>query len=303
MSELPKNAGAPVIDMATEPKIVSLYKGTVQVKFYPDSHQYWVSIKGGPFVRKSGVTSKIDIIDKSRALIPWAVDCFADYLYPFVGKKLTEKMILEGAIQHETVKKEAATIGKTAHEWIDQFVKGSNPDMPADQHVLNVVNGFLQFADEHKLKVDEAEQIVYSKKHDYIGQLDARVRFGNKKDLFVLDHKASNGLYPGVAYQTAAYLKADEEESGRKYAGRWAIRYAKETDEDYYIRQEKKLKKWLIKNPGKSAYQIPPYVPFEARFLDDDPRKMGRDYRAFLLTNELSPIHSEVDKEFFENGK
>lgn len=281
----------------TPPIETSLYDGKINIKFFPDSHIYYVDGK-----RVGSVTGAIGIIDKSRALVPWAVDLCGDFLFPHIGKELTEDLIDQALEQHTIKKAAAANIGTEAHDWVEAFAKGQDPDMPENPNVLKAVTGFLQWVDENDVKFIEAEKLVYSKKHKYVGLLDATATFGKGRKKFLIDYKVSNGLYPGVAYQTSAYLKADEEESGTEYEGRWAIRLSKESEEEYNARMEKKLQKYLKKNPGKTPYQVAPYAPFEARYLDKDMSRVDRDFKGFILAKDLSLLHAEVDKEFFTYG-
>lgn len=274
-------------------KLIKLYGGKVEIKFFPKTHVYMVN-----GVRASSVTGAINVIDKSQALIPWAVGLCGDFLYPLVGSKLTEEMIDEALEQHTIRKKEAANIGTKTHEWIEQFVTGKYPDMPEDKNILKAVTGFLQWVEENKIKFVDSEKLVYSKKYAYVGTMDAIATMNGKGKRFLIDYKVSNGLYPGVAYQTAAYLKADEEESGAVYEGRWAIRLSKETEEEYYARQEKRLNKWLKKNPDKAPYPVANYVPFEAKYLDSDPENLGNDIEGFVCAVKLSKIHRLTDARF-----
>jgi hypothetical protein len=87
-----------------------LYKGKINGKFYPDSHRYYVN--GKP---KTGVTSYIGIIDKSRQLITWATELYRDYLLATLNSgEITEANIYEGCGIHEERKQEAADIGTEA---------------------------------------------------------------------------------------------------------------------------------------------------------------------------------------------
>lgn len=264
------------------------------MKFFPESHIYYVNGK-----RRGSVTGALGIIDKSKALIPWAVELYSEHLRENLGNKITEEIIAAGEEMWNRRKTEAAGIGTSTHDWIEKYVKGERPEMPEDARIVQAVNGFLNWVDDNKIKFLESEKLVYSKKHDYIGTMDAIATINGGRKRFVIDYKVANGLYPSVAYQTAGYLKADEEESGAQYAGRWAIRLSKETEEEYVLRQEKKLMKYLRKNPGRKPYQVSPYVPFEARFLDEGVNKVERDFKAFINALQLSKIHGEVDREFF----
>ena len=280
--------------MSTPAVETTLYGGKVKIKFFPETHIYYVNGK-----RRGSVTGALGVIDKSRALIPWAIDLYAEFLRDKLGQPLTEEIIMAGTEVWSIKKTEAATIGTTAHDWIEQFVKGNKPDMPDDKNVIQAINGFMNWVEDHKVKFLMSEQVVYSKKHDYIGTMDAVATLQGGRKRYMIDYKVSNGLYPAVAYQTAAYLKADEEESGREYAGRWAIRLSKETEEEYMARQEKKLTNYLRKNTEKKPYQIKPYMAFEARFLDEGELKIERDFKAFLHALNLYQIHAGVDREFF----
>src|ERR1700751_6991 len=212
--------------MSNEPVIKNLYKGKITIKFFGGKvrHSYFVNGK-----RWRSVTGSYNILDKSRALIPWAVGVDMDYLSNFIGQKLTQEMLWEAETKHDEAKSDAANIGTTTHSFIEQFTKREKPDMPSDKNVLQAVNGFLESVKKNHVKFVESEKLVYSKKHNYVGLMDAVATMGGYTGKFVIDYKISNGLYPQVAYQTAAYQKADEEESGASYSGRWAIRLSKET--------------------------------------------------------------------------
>lgn len=273
-------------------KIISLYKGKVEVKFFPESHIYQV---GG--IRKTGVTTILGIVDKSRALVGWAVDLFRDFLLDAEGK-ITEEMIFTGSTLHEVRKQEAADLGTIIHAWCEQYIKhklGQNdikmPEMPEDKAVQVGVMAFLDWEKEHKVKFLSSERVVYSKKYDFIGTMDIEAKIDGK--LCLVDLKSSNGLYNTVRLQTAAYVMADQEESGRKYDGRWAIRLAKETEKEYKTRMEKKNANKV--RAGKRASEYPAYQVFEAKDLDEEKSFMKRDKEAFVACHALFKWNKETD--------
>lgn len=273
----------------TETIETELYKGKVKIKFHPNSHRYYVNDKS-----VTGVTTFIGIKDKSRPLVLWAVGLYSEYLYQNLGVKLTQEIIVEGSQQHAIRKQEAADTGTKIHDWCERYIKHKLkikgydlPDMPEDQNVQIGVNAFLDWEKEHKVKFLSSERIVYSKKHDYIGTLDIEAMIDGK--LCLVDLKSSSALYNSVRLQTAAYLKADEEESGKKYEGRWAIRLAKETEDEYIARMEAK---------GKSTEG---YKVFEAMFLDDEKESVDKDFSAFLACKEL--FQWDKDTDFYYNKK
>lgn len=280
--------------MASDSIITHLYDGKVEVKFFPESHIYYINGK-----RNTGVTTYIGIKDKSRALTIWATELMRDHLLE--AKVITPELIYEACVLHEVRKKEAADLGTKIHDWIEQHIKhqidpkkNAAPDMPEDNAVLIGVTGFLQWEEVHAPKYKSSERIVYSKKHGYSGTLDIEATIKGK--LYLLDIKSSNGLYNTVNMQTAAYVKADEEESGKEYYGRWAIRITKETEEEYLARMQKKQKNDIQK--GKAPREIEPYVAFEAKLLDTD---IDDDFKAFLACKTLYEWDKKTD--YYTNKK
>jgi hypothetical protein len=270
-------------------QIIELYKGQVSLKFFPVTHIYMRNGK-----RCKSPSGAIGIIDKSKFLMIWQKEMIGDVLREKVGQKLTDEIIDQAIETPENTKDEAIGIGKEAHKWIEKFIKGDKPPMPETEGAAKAVAGFLDWVKQHKVKFTASEKLVYSKKFDFAGTLDAVAMIGNEKKPYIIDYKVSNGLYAGVALQTAAYQLAESEESGTKYAGRWAIRLSKETEEEYNIRQEKKLAKYMKKNDGKT-YEIKPWAAFEARLMGD----YDRDANLFKLALKLSMEYTPLDREFF----
>jgi len=91
---------------------------------------------------------------------------------------------------------------------------------------LNGVTAFLRWIKEYKVKFIESERLVYSKKYDYVGLMDLKARINGK--LALVDFKTSKGVYNEYRYQVAAYLYADQEESGDKYEECWIIKFDKD---------------------------------------------------------------------------
>lgn len=257
--------------MATEKQEIKLYKGKVAVTFYPNSHRYVINGK-----TPASVTGILGIIDKSRPLIYWAVGLAKDYLIARLNEGITSTHIEEATRQHAVAKDAAATSGTMTHEWIEKYIQhkiagGEMPEMPAQKEVQIGVSAFLDWEKAHKVKFISSERMVYSKKNDYIGTMDIEAKVDG--ELCVVDIKTSNALYNTVMLQTAAYLKADEEETGKKYKGRWALRLAKETEEEYIDRMNSK---------GKDVGE---YRAFEAVYYGAD--TIERDYKAFLSAKTL----------------
>lgn len=267
----------------------TLYKGRVKGKFLgptedkPNRHMYYVEGK-----RKTGVTTALGIKDKSMALVSWNREQTIQHLLPLLqaGKKITEQDIIAALYASEGTKQKAADLGTEIHDWCERYIKHrlkmtgykEMPEMPEDPNVQTGVTSFLEWESEHKVVFIWSERIVYSLKHDYIGKAD----FGAKVDglMCLCDLKTGNGMYNSVRAQTAAYVSADVEESKTKYAGRWAIRLAKETPEQYEARMA--LKNHIRQLLGKDPQTVEPYQVFEAKFLDNDKGALKDDFEAFL---------------------
>lgn len=280
-----------------------LYKGHVKVRFLgptpdkPSRHMYYVDGK-----RVSGVTTIIGVKDKSMALIPWALEEAAKHLLPFVDKKLDAQELVTACFASEQSKNRAADIGTETHAWCEGYInaqlgKGEVPEMPENKAVQIGVNAFLDWEAAHQVVFHSSERLIFSKKHCYVGTMDIEATVDGK--LCLIDLKTSNGLYNTVRMQTAAYVKADEEESGKVYQGRWAIRLAKETEAEYLERLAEKNKiKALL---GKKEKMAEAYLPFEAKFLDDTMMDIEEDFKAFLACQTLMTWDRNTDFYYQKN--
>jgi hypothetical protein len=279
-------------------KIISLYKGTVQIRYTEANHAYWL-LQKPKMKRLTGVTSFTGkVIDKSDFLISWALELTADYLEAHQdemrGKKADLAAIFESAKVASQVEKERAIeIGKGVHAWIEAHANGNTPEMPTDPKVLQGVLAFVEWAEQNKVKFLWSERIVYSKKHGYVGTADAglKLQAGPLKGMTVLgDYKVSNGLYPAVKMQTAAYQGALQEENPKeKFDGRLAIRISAETPDEYMERMTKKWEKRGYKIP------IPTHKPFEAKFFPAETFK--RDYLTAMAAWEIIQWNRVAEQE------
>lgn len=251
---------------------IKLYDDTVTIHFYPDSHAYYL-FENGKKTRLCGVTTFLNIIDKP-ALIPWAVKTTVEYIRKNLNQLQNDPSELLKAAREEANRQRdlAAEIGHAIHKWIEQHIKGENPEMPEDDKVLMGVNSFLDWAEQNKVNFIHSEKVVYSKEHGFVGTLDIIAEIDGKK--YLLDIKTGNGIYGEVKLQTAAYLMAYLEETGEMLDGRYVLRISKETEEEYNARNE-----------GKA--EAGPYRIFEPVFLDADHGELMNDYKGFLNALKL----------------
>ncbi len=202
-------------------KTVKLYKNTIEIGFWENRHRYSLKENGQWskqwLVSTTGATS---MVDKSRVLMAWQERLTKEYLEKFIGKKLTEDIVVESTSLHRKRKDEAASLGTQVHDWVEQYIKArlsknKEPEMPKDEKILNGAIAFIDWVKDNKVKFLASEKLVYSKKYNYVGLLDVKARVNG--ELTLCDIKTSNGIYPEYFMQVSAYRQADEEESGEKY--------------------------------------------------------------------------------------
>lgn len=259
---------------------IKLYNGEVEIQYRDANHSYWLKKDGdplSPIKRLTGVTSYLGVLDKP-ALIPWAVGLTVDFVRDNIeaiksGSVRPEDVLFLARQAHVKERDIAAETGTAIMAWIEAHIKGEKPDMPEDPKVIKGVNHFLNWVDQTRAEFLWTERIVYSRKYGFVGRADIGIKIDGKE--YLGDIKTSNGLYAEVIAQTAAYTKALEEETGVPYAGRWAIRIAKDTEEEYNAKAEEKVRAGKIKG-------FRPYAPVEAIFLDNDFTALDRDYTGFL---------------------
>ncbi len=130
---------------------------------------------------------------------------------------------------HKRTKDEAGNLGTQIHEWVELYIKGKNPKIPADDKVKNGVLAFMKWVDENKVKFIKSEEQIYSKKYDYVGIMDIEAMVNGK--LATVDIKSSNGVYDEMRFQVSGYHGAKEEMTGKKRDERWILHLGKEDGE------------------------------------------------------------------------
>lgn len=208
-------------------KEVKLYRGKVKIHFDDERHIFYDE-KGNKLI---SVTEATSVIDRSEALMGWTAKMMGLFLIENwnLDKIKTEeekiRLIEIAKREYRRIKLAEADIGKTIHEWISDWIKGKKPEMPSDEKAVNGIIAFLKFQKERKIKWLESERVVYSKKYNFAGILDAIGKMGN--DLILFDFKSSNAIYPEMWFQIAGYQIAYEEEMGKKINKRMIIRFGK----------------------------------------------------------------------------
>lgn len=287
-----------------------LYNGEVKVKFQPNPyHRYYVTdpehqLKG-QYTR--GVTTYLGIKDKSNALLIWATETGAQFLLDEIaeGREVTEDLVIQAMTLYKQRKEKAADIGTQIHDWCEYFIKHKlgregyekKPELPDQEDEKAIYLGataFLEWVTSHKVEFVASEKVVYDRNEKFIGTADIIARVDGK--LALIDLKSSNGLYNEVRMQTAAYAVAYMAEfPDEVIEDRWAIRLAKEDEEEYYEREERKC---FMR--GKDVNKIKDYAPVEwIKF--EGAEALACDYEAFQNCKALFTWNDATD--FYKNRK
>lgn len=201
------------------------------------------TIKG---IEAPSVTTVLGTLDKSDALIGWAVRCCTEFIRENRGNREqypTLDALLEGATHNwRSVRDTAADTGSHIHDLIEKYIKhgrdavGTLPD--------DVSNGFLAFLEweqAHNVEWVESERKIFHPSSYYAGTLDAVARIDGL--LYVVDFKSSKGFYDTYGMQIAAYREAYMAETGGEIHGCGVLRLDKATGKpewkDYTKRQDR----------------------------------------------------------------
>lgn len=214
-----------------------LYNGEIEVTFNSGLHRYTIDGEIIP-----SVTTILGVLDKP-ALVPWAANMAVDHVRDFleVGKSYDElelsRMLLEARNAHRKKKTEAADIGSHVHKWVERYInaqirKEDIPPAPVNDIIREATERFVAWVEEHKVRFLASEQMVYSRRYNYVGTFDFICTMQDKPGLFMGDLKTSNGIWHEYLLQTSAYRYARTEEfPDEKYVGQLIVRVGKESGE------------------------------------------------------------------------
>lgn len=217
--------------MATITEKKSLYGGEVEIVFYPTSHRYKFGKDWIPSV--SSILGST--MDKSRVLMPWAVNMMCQYLTTHFEENRRQyssdeliQLSLEATSAYRNISDTACNVGSIVHEYAEKFTYAVElgeplPELFDDSHELfatlpeenkvqakNGMEAFIKWYIENNITFRNAERTVYSKKQNYVGTYDALAVINGKKTL--VDYKTAKGIYADHKLQVSAYVQAHEEE-------------------------------------------------------------------------------------------
>jgi hypothetical protein len=215
--------------------ITSVYGGRAAITFHEARHYYTVKVPGVvDKLWQPSVTGIIGMMDKSGALVPWAVDTMAQRIKQLTPAGSTDKEVFLGIVDaaQETwrqAKNDAADIGSLAHRVLEQELlyragQAEKPNLPIKHDSLlapnlteemvekanNSIQAGIEFFNTHHMELVFTERVLWSPTFGYLGTTDGIAHIDGK--LSVFDFKTSKRLYPTVWLQLAAYQKAYEEE-------------------------------------------------------------------------------------------
>jgi hypothetical protein len=214
-------------------KTFSLYGGKIIIDYWDDKHWYIRRDVGKILTSVTGATG---IVSDANILMAWACKLTKNHLLEIIesGGMVLVDDIYTACQLFRAKRDEAGDIGTAVHDLIEKYIKsklskGKAIAIPknADPRIINGFIAFKEWTEKNKVKFESSEQIVYSKKFDYVGTLDCRAIVNGKRTL--IDFKTGNFLADTVPFQVSAYLEADYEESGREYEDRLVLHIKKDT--------------------------------------------------------------------------
>jgi len=180
-----------------------------------------------------GVTTALGMISKGDAITQWAVNQALDYLSAELQGNLSiedvQALLLEAKYAWRNKRDEAAAIGTQAHGWIECYLRGDSPPWPEQEPIRRSCEAAVRWLEQHHWETVEIEKQIYHPDLGYAGILDWYALVDGVPS--VPDWKTSKYIYSSYRYQTAAYVKALELETGCRIEDRWILRIDKNTGE------------------------------------------------------------------------
>lgn len=221
----------------TPEKTFELYGGSITIDFYERYGRYthvYIRRDNGEWLKS--VTGATGILDKPL-LIPWACKEMGKYLVEILenGGVLTEGEVNKAKTAWRTKRDKSAEKGTIIHDLAHEYIKfklgltKKMPAMPKDEEIVNAFIAFRDWENKHKVKFIATEQLVYSKKYNFVGTLDCIAEVDGEYCL--VDFKSGNGIYGEMIYQVSGYGIAHEEENRKLFDRNWIVRFGKDNAE------------------------------------------------------------------------
>jgi hypothetical protein len=238
-----------------ETTTVYLYGGRIPIIFHESTHKYQRG-DTGEWIDMSP-TQATNVLDKP-GLPYWAAKQGANYLLTLFDKQgyINRRQIIMSIRQHIYRRDKAALEGKQAHAWIKGYIRHqlgdrrypTQPELPKSVRVRNVIIAFLSFVKKNDIRFLASEEIVYSEKYGFAGQLDFLFTCGLTKHkllhlgdwksgepakVFVISKgkwiRKGSAPHDKDRFQTAGYQGARIEERKEKFGPRLIAYLGRET--------------------------------------------------------------------------
>jgi|TARA_Y100000310_G_scaffold331414_1_gene404908 hypothetical protein len=188
--------------------------GKNELQFDEKRHLY--TLGGKPL---TGCTTILSVISKP-ALINWASNMAVDHIQKHLkGHRLSEadyeEVLAEARKAYARKRDKAGDIGTSVHLVISEIIhktdilKNLKSYQELDKQGQKMVQNFINWAKENKVKFLESERRVYSEKHWFAGTYDFLCEIDGKT--WLGDIKTSSGIYPEMFFQCAGYQICEEE--------------------------------------------------------------------------------------------
>lgn len=242
---------------------VSFYSGQIEIEVKPwgDHYRYKKVGTNGGLLSATGITK---YLDKSRALLPWAVSLVGTHITSTVQSRTVESfskeeiflIVNEAVLKPEEAKVKGGAAGDKIHDFAHDFAKSKmlgiepptldhlNGEDPEDLKALNGINAFLDWYNENDVKFLQLEKLVYynsllagdttpeQEVIEYLGIMDVLAEVNGK--IKVMDYKTGKAVYTDQRYQLSGYRKAwnsNPDNSGQFARGSEVLNFSKETGE------------------------------------------------------------------------
>ena len=151
------------------------------------------------------VTTILNLLDKSNALIPWALNCMEQYISENLSQNEPIKETISRAKkEYREISKKAKDIGSEIHDKIKEYIQhGKDACGEMRPEVENGFLAFLEWEAENSVKWLGSEIFVYSDVLGVAGTLDAPCEIRGKR--YIIDFKSAKAIYDEYLLQLCAY--------------------------------------------------------------------------------------------------
>ena len=164
------------------------------------------------------VTECLGLLDKSSALMYWAVNCAIKYIEKNINNPIylnnIAVLLSEAKTKFREVSQDSLDIGSEVHSSIEAYIKfGKDKIGTIRPEVASALVAFWSWEKENKVKWLESEQNIVNENVGYGGTLDAIAEVNGI--ITCIDFKSSKGIYDEYFTQVVAYKYARESMAGK----------------------------------------------------------------------------------------